>query len=830
MEDDMEEIVTDNNTPEASTCQHPDLQLSLTFFKKLDATTGLMRRGKWNNFADRLCRGQTAPKSKHDLSLWAPVEFEGNRRRSQDAKQICAFVIDIDNEMKDTVAAKLNSPPATTTVEKDGRTLQKIEPSNEITQVLGVLDGFECCWHTSFSHRPDWPKYRVVWPLSRPVNPREYMNLWDTLNGRFLEAGVLLDPSTKNVSRVWFVAAQTPHFESGRVHGPLLDPDKVLKDASQPNGTERKSTTAKATSSANDRSLLVDIVSSIRYVRTPIDRVFAEIDGLFTPVDSQKFLEKVAFRFHVESLGHLVSKDSINNAMLAMRGRRLPVMEVPIRVAAHNRCTYIDLGDDTGRCIEIRRDHVKVLDKSPVGFFRPGTMRALPVPEIPRCNEEAQEWLRPFRRLLGVQGPQWSSCFAWSMSAMRPASSYTVLLCKGRKGSGKTTLARLLRRTIDPRRPEITGLPKDADDLAIKAENAHVLVFDNLRQLPWEMSDALCRLATLDGLEKRSLYTNRDLTALEAARPMILTSITDAATEPDLLDRSLIVNLGKREARMTDEEVDEEHSSIHPKVLGSLCFFYSLAMADESYAEVPADIRMRAQARFATGAEVWAGLGEGAIVEAYRNAMQEAASVASDDEFVAPFLKWAETVNEWSGTCSSLLEALLDHATGADDKARRPGWLPKSPRALRSKLDKFAGALSDLGVEISYESVGRGKDKRSHVVIESGACSETNAPRNAPHQTSSNSADGACGVDAVRSTSRQSAGADDENDWDGMDGDQAASTNFSRTRHPTGPTHPNPAFHRHSGGVRSNPNAPHAPHPLDDDDQYEEILEAVANV
>ena len=217
--------------------------------------------------------------------------------------------------------------------------------------------------------------------------------------------------------------------------------------------------------------------------------------------------------------------------------------------------------------------------------------------------------------------------------------------------------------------------------------------------------------------------------------------------------------------------------------------------------------------------------------------MQEAASVASDDEFVAPFLKWAETVNEWSGTCSSLLEALLDHATGADDKARRPGWLPKSPRALRSKLDKFAGALNDLGVEVSYESVGRGKDKRSHVVIhgsnhvaDDGVGSETNAPRNAPHGNSSNSADGACGVDAVRSSSRQSPDADDERDWDGIDGDEAASTNFSEATHPTGPTHPNPAFHRDSGGVRSNPNAPHAPHPLDDDDQYDEILEAVANV
>ncbi len=57
------------------------------------------------------------------------------------------------------------------------------------------------------------------------------------------------------------------------------------------------------------------------------------------------------------------------------------------------------------------------------------------------------------------------------------------------------------------------------------------------------MSDALCRLATGGGFTTRTLYTDQEETIFDAKRPVIITSIVDIASRPDLLDRSLVVRL-----------------------------------------------------------------------------------------------------------------------------------------------------------------------------------------------------------------------------------------------------------------------------------------------
>lgn len=818
----------DNNT---DSNPNDSVTLSITVFKELESKDpGAVKRGTWKQLVDSFRAPKPAPKAKHDLLLWCPAVFDGGRRKAELARQVFLFAIDIDNEIKTAHLKKLKSPPATKLVDKAGKQTCKLNPANTIEQVLAVMPGIECFWHTSFSHVPDWPKYRVAWLLKRPVTPAEYATIWGRLEARFAAAGVFIDPATKNVSRAWFVPAKTDHFDCGRVEGQPLDPDTVLKEENRLNACPMAEGSSAASGADEERkvpSFLQLVLHQYQYVRSPTGRVFASRDGVLLPVDSDAFVSKVAFAFRAVTGGQVVGKDNIDKQMLAIRGGDLPIVDVPIRFAEHGGNIYLDLGDKTGAVVEIASSGCRVLPGGPVAFYRPSSLRPLPSPILPRGYEEALAALEPFRELLAVDKPNWVGCLAFLVQAMRRSRIYSLLICKGPKGIGKTTRARLLRRVIDPRRPEVTGLPKTKDDLCIQAENAHVLVFDNLRFLDHEMSDALCRLATGDGQEKRALYTDRDLVSFETSKPVILTSISDAATEPDILDRALFVNFERPERRRTDDEIDAEFEAMHPRVLGALCFAASLALDMDPQFQVASDIRMQFPCRVACGIEPFF-LDEGSVVAAYREANEQALATACDDPFVVGFFRWAKSIKTWEGSAADLGDALTEHAKGGDDRARPPKWMPSTPRGVRAKLDKFRDVFRDHGLKISFGTTGRGDDKRASITIERGAGGvrlENDGSDNAPRKNNGDQAVGVRGVDGVRRSESPSTGDSQPAPDLGTDPFEvelgAVTAKSPKKTRPTAPMHPNSGDPADSSGARceSKPTPPTPEAEEDDDDE-----------
>lgn len=86
--------------------------------------------------------------------------------------------------------------------------------------------------YTTWSHRPDAHRFRVVFPLARDVNADEYKRLWSRLAGML---GVGADAQTKDLARALFLPAQRP--DGGRSASkawegaPFLDPDALLAEA-----------------------------------------------------------------------------------------------------------------------------------------------------------------------------------------------------------------------------------------------------------------------------------------------------------------------------------------------------------------------------------------------------------------------------------------------------------------------------------------------------------------------------------------------------------------------------------------------------------------------
>lgn len=259
------------------------------------------------------------------------------------------------------------------------------------------------------------------------------------------------------------------------------------------------------------------------------------------------------------------------------------------------------------------------------------------------------------------------------------------------------------------------------------AMSSHAMAFDNVSRVGIDISDGLCSLATGGGRRARKFYTESEAVLFRFARPLILTSIVEAVTEGDLLDRSIIIRAPKAVRRKADEQLATAFAELHPRLLGAICFLVSVAIKNVDTVVVPDDVRMQSAAAFAAAAEQAAGFPAGAVFDVYRQAQDDARAVTAEQPVARAILDWAGEPTfgppdmKWSGTATNLRDILTERVCGLDDKGRLlkrepKGW-PADAKGLGSALRRLAPTLSDLGVEIEFGSEGTGKAKQRIVRV-----------------------------------------------------------------------------------------------------------------
>jgi len=92
--------------------------------------------------------------------------------------------------------------------------------------------------HTTWSHRPSQPRYRVILFLSRPLFPDEYAEAWENgLRAIGYDAGV--DRQARNISRHYALPAQVDGEEyvcEVRMEAKPLDSAKLSAKPAEPGG------------------------------------------------------------------------------------------------------------------------------------------------------------------------------------------------------------------------------------------------------------------------------------------------------------------------------------------------------------------------------------------------------------------------------------------------------------------------------------------------------------------------------------------------------------------------------------------------------------------
>jgi hypothetical protein len=219
------------------------------------------------------------------------------------------------------------------------------------------------------------------------------------------------------------------------------------------------------------------------------------------------------------------------------------------------------------------------------------------------------------------------------------------------------------------------------------------------------MSDVLCTVATGGGLITRELYTDDGAKIFTFKRPVVLNGIGEYADRPDLLERSLQLDLARmpQGQRRSERSLDHEFYKLLPGHLGFLydCVAHGLANLDETPEIV--SIRMADAAQWLVAIEPASDLPEGTfltVIEAAQNSMMydriETNIICIE---LLKLLRGDE--DRFHGTVGELHTKLLG------EYGRVPPGMPKTPSNLSKALTRLEPMLEVIGIFFEFQDKGR---------------------------------------------------------------------------------------------------------------------------
>lgn len=293
-------------------------------------------------------------------------------------------------------------------------------------------------------------------------------------------------------------------------------------------------------------------------------------------IKSNRFKKLVQMTYY-EDTNRIAGIESITNAVNILQAKAEfgdNQYHLSLRVASYDGSFYYDLTDSKHRCVKISQDgDWEVLDVTPVPLFKRYNQIPQDIREsnseftYDKENNPLEKFLSDLTNIDNKDTKLLVKVFL--ISYFIPDIPHVILLIHGSKGSAKSTFLRLIKEIVDPSRPALLTLHTNPLQFIQQLAHNYLASFDNIKFIPPWLPDEACRTITGTGQTKRELFTDDDDKVYEYKHCLNFNGINLAFSEPDVLDRSIIIELSEIEddKRKTEQEILERFNESKPDIL-----------------------------------------------------------------------------------------------------------------------------------------------------------------------------------------------------------------------------------------------------------------------
>jgi hypothetical protein len=449
------------------------------------------------------------------------------------------------------------------------------------------------------------------------------------------------------------------------------------------------------------------------------------------PIESRRFETYVSGLYFHHSYGEIANKEAIADTIRILAAKTLfqtsMTKELHLRVACRvkekqeqeDEIYYYDLTDPMKRYIRITNQGWQLIPHTQDVLFR----KFGQLPQVEPIHNYPHDIFDKFLDLMHITDAQQRLlCKVLIISYFIPDIPRPILITHGEKGSVKTTFCKCIKALVDPSMPNILTILSDKLEFAQQLNHNHVVVYDNVKSIPHWFSDEVCKAVTGGGISKRQKFTDDDDIVYEYKRCVIINGINIALTEPDALDRSILLEFKRLsdDKRKSESEVLAEFEKMRPLILGYIFDILVKALQIKPALDLK---RLPRMADFAIWGEAIAqvmGYKEFEFLDAYNANLGLQNIEAIDSTLLGPVLVnfvnnltlQATATNLWEGRAEELLKVLDNIAAspefGIDIKKARD-WPKKGNRLTKMLRPMLSNLREGYGIFITIESDTTGK-------------------------------------------------------------------------------------------------------------------------
>lgn len=453
----------------------------------------------------------------------------------------------------------------------------------------------------------------------------------------------------------------------------------------------------------SQEKILIDIVDKLEISCTNTNEVYVSVDNDGNienlNVDSQKFKNWLILKYYTKE-NKIPSNENIGKSITLLKAKSIRSnnkVQVKKRCCINDNTIYYDLLNNKGEVVKINKAGWKIVSNHPCLFTSGDSMKSQVKPVEYSDLSILDKYFRyKDDNHLILQKIILVSLFIDNIQ--RPIS-----VLHGEKGASKTTTMKLIREIVDPSHVPITSISRNVDDLAITLSNQYLICFDNIDSISKDISDLLCTAITGGGYSKRKLYTDSEEKLIHFQRGIVLNGINVVTTRPDLLDRSILMELERipTEERLEESQLNKQIKEDMPKILGGI--FTTLSKAMNIYDDIHLNKlgRLADFTRWGYAIAEASGIGGEKFLNAYLNNQIDAnyEAILSNPVGLA-INKFTGELKTWEGTPTELLSKLNEVAENENIDTSNRLW-PKAPNVLSRRLNEIKSNLQDIGIKVT---------------------------------------------------------------------------------------------------------------------------------